>query len=323
MLPDFNRLKVFYYIFTNNSVVAAAKHLHLTQPAVSQHLQKLEAEIKTPLFTRLHKKLVPTQAGQRLFELVKPFVEQLEGELEMIRHPAFKPSGRLRIGMPYEFAKEYLPSICKSFRQQYPDVTFKFRLDEPTPLMTLLLEGQLDFSVVDYFLSKEQLFGESNIYHIDPLVEEEFILVCSRAYYDEHIGGDHSFKNLSQKEFVTDDPDNFVLTAWFRHHFKKYAVDLNIVMDIDSHQAAMKCIREGMGMGISASHFVFDEVNQGSLVPIKTRKKELINHISLVQLQDKIPTLTEKVFQTYLKKEISQSGVLKNFCKISQIESIA
>ncbi len=47
MTPDFNRLKVFFHIHRNRSVAAAARELHVTQSAVSQHLRKLETEIKT------------------------------------------------------------------------------------------------------------------------------------------------------------------------------------------------------------------------------------------------------------------------------------
>ena len=49
---DFNRIKVFYYIFSNQSVAKAARELNITQSAVSQQLKKLELEIKTRLFTR-------------------------------------------------------------------------------------------------------------------------------------------------------------------------------------------------------------------------------------------------------------------------------
>jgi hypothetical protein len=59
-------------VFSEKSVVGAAKALHVSQSAVSQTLQKLESEIKCPLFTRLHKRLVPTAAGERLFAIVQP-----------------------------------------------------------------------------------------------------------------------------------------------------------------------------------------------------------------------------------------------------------
>ncbi len=133
MLPDFNRLKVFYHIYKLNSIVAAANQLHLSQPAVSQQLQKLEAELKFPLFIRLHKKLVPTAAGERLFKLVEPFVDKLQDEIPHIRQPLDQPSGLLRIGAPREFGKEYLPTFCSSFREQYPDVTFNLNFEESAP----------------------------------------------------------------------------------------------------------------------------------------------------------------------------------------------
>ncbi|MBU8911935.1 MAG: LysR family transcriptional regulator, partial [Desulfobacterales bacterium] len=51
MLPDFNRLKVFYYIFAQKSVVSAARELNITASAVSQTLNKLESELNVLLFT--------------------------------------------------------------------------------------------------------------------------------------------------------------------------------------------------------------------------------------------------------------------------------
>ena len=93
MLPDFNRLKVFYYIYLKKSSVAAAKELHITQSAVSQHLHKLESEINAPLFTRLHRRLVPTAAGDRLFRVLKPFVNDLEVGIGKIKKAQGTPSG--------------------------------------------------------------------------------------------------------------------------------------------------------------------------------------------------------------------------------------
>ena len=49
-IPDLNRLRVFFWVYECKSVVAAAKELHITQSAVSQHLKKLELELGTPNF---------------------------------------------------------------------------------------------------------------------------------------------------------------------------------------------------------------------------------------------------------------------------------
>ncbi len=104
MLPDFNRLKVFYYIYLEKSSTAAARRLHITQSRVSQHLQKLEFELNSALFTRSRRQLILTAAGQKLFHIIKPFIGVLEIGVKNIDKSEEIPSGYLRIGFPVEFS---------------------------------------------------------------------------------------------------------------------------------------------------------------------------------------------------------------------------
>jgi hypothetical protein len=57
-------------------------------------------------------------------------------------------------------------------------------------------------------------------------------------------------------------------------------------------------------MGVVASHLIKDELRREQIVHIKSSKAEIINSISLVHLQDKIPTFTEKYFEKYLVEKI-------------------
>lgn len=313
MLPDFNRLKVFYHIYAHNSIAAAANTLHLSQPAVSQQLQKLEMELRVPLFTRLHKKLVPTSAGERLFTLVEPFVDKLQDEIPHLRQPLDRPAGTLRIGAPREFGKEYLPRFCHEFRQLYPDVIFNLKFKEAIPLLTMIREGTLDYALVDVYFKQGELPGFPDIFSIDPVLKEEMILVCSQEYYQKEIAGDHSFKNLLDKNFITDEDDPSILTLWFKHHFRKSPEDLNIVMTIDSHEALISALGMGMGLGVATAHLVWDETQRGEVVPITTLHANMVNMISLVQLQDKVPTLTEKTFRTFMLAAMQKDEILKRF----------
>lgn len=316
MLPDFNRLKVFYYVFNLKSIVAAANQLHVTQPAVSQHIQKLESELKTTLFIRLHKKLAPTAAADRLFGIIKPFVEELDAGVKSIMQARERPSGLLRIGSPVEFGKEYFPGIFAGFRRQYPEVHYFLKLADPASLFASVREGELDFALIDVFLTQEQLLGDFGFYSIEPLVEEEVILACSREYYDRSIHKDHSFDHLASKEFISYEFRTLALKNWFKHHFGKSPAKLNVVMTVESHQTVITGMKNHLGLGIVASHLVWDEISRGVIVPVSTRKKEVINWISLLQLQDKTPNLTERTFLAYLKEEIRLSGMLKDFPKL-------
>lgn len=68
------------------------------------------------------------------------------------------------------------------------------------------------------------------------------------------------------------------------------------------------------------AHIVGEEIKSGQIVPIKTAKKNVINKIALVQLQDKIPSLTEKTFVNFLETDIISSGSSKKFLTVFQVE---
>ena len=311
MLPDLNRLRVFYHVYSLQSINMAAKNLHLTQPGVSQHIKKLEFEIKIPLFIRRHKKIIPTRAADKLFAMVKPFMETLGSEIKNISKPMDHPYGLLRIGAPLEFGKTYFPAICQAFRKKYNQVTFKIRLEEPDQLLDMLNKGILDFVVIDYFSAKDQFFGRPEQYKIDPLAEETFILASSKEYFENMMEKNISFETLMSMDFITDEHEPFILKHWFWQYFKKSISKFNIIMAIESHQALLNCVRLGMGLAITADHLIWNEIETGKIVSIFPTKEKVLNKISLVQLRDKKATLTEETFQTFFKKQIKAKESLK------------
>lgn len=317
MLPDFNRLKVFYFVFLLRSVARAARELNITSSAVSQSLNKLEAELNVPLFTRLHKKLVPTLAGEQLFDIVEPFVKGLLEGIRQIQQARQIPSGMIRIGSPIEFGKSYFPGLMAAFRRTYPEVVFTMKLGDPSEIFPMIRSGELDFGMVDVFLTRDQIQEDFGIYSIEPLIDEEVIMACSKGYYDREIKGNHSFGNLATKAFISYQKSSLTLRNWFKHHFNRFSLDLNRVLTVDSHQAVITGIKNQLGMGVIASHIVRRDIKRGRIIPIKTGKKDVINKISLVQLQDKVPSLTEKTFVNYLKTDILSSGRSKKFVNIS------
>lgn len=317
MLPDFNRLKVFYFIFTHKSIVQASRELNITPSAVSQTLNKLESELKVSLFTRLHKQLVPTAAGERLYGILVPFVRDLEIGIKQIQQARQIPWGMLRIGSPIEFGKSYFPGIFASFRKQYPEVVFTMKLGGPAEIFPMIKTGELDFGLVDISLTLDQVFDDFGICSIESLIEENVIMACSKEYYEAQIKGDHSFEHLVSKEFISYQKSSLTLRNWFRHHFNKFSISLNRVLTVDSHQAVIAGIKNHMGMGVVASHIVRRDIKMGKIIPIKTGRQDVINKISLVQLQDKVPTLTEKTFLHFLKAHLLSLGKSKKFLSIS------
>lgn len=314
MQTDLNRLRIFHTIYALGSVSEAARKLHLSQPAVSQHLQKLESELEIQLFVRTHKKLIPTSAAVQLYTTINPFLTNLPETLNQIRHPSKEVHGLIRLGAPYEFGQAYLPDVCHAFRLQYPHVTFSITLGESHTLLQALKSGELDFAIIDLVLASLHLIDHrSDLFSMDPLIDEELTLVCSRSYYDREINGDHSYDNLIGKDFISDEHDDTFLRHWFRHHFKISAPKPRIVMTVESHQANLRCVKLGMGLSVTSSHMVWKEIRDNSIVPITTETTNAINTISLAQLLDKIPTVTERIFHNHIGSYMQEDTILRRF----------
>ena len=304
MIQSLDRLKVFYYIYSQKSVAAASVMLNVTQSAVSQSLQKLEKEIQSPLFIRLHKKLIPTAAADRLYVIVESFMSNLGVFNKELDYGRETPFGELRIGAPPEFGKAYLSQILAEFRSSYQDVTFSITFGSPEKLLPMLKEGRIDFVLLDEFLTNQSYKEGLDLFLLEPVVQEEVILACSKKYYEERIAGDRSFASLLQQDFIAYKNDMQIVRKWFDNHFPRHRVKLKKVLSIDNHEAVVSSILHDMGLGVVASRLVREELDAGRMVQIRTDKADIINTISLVQLLDKVPSLTERVFSEFLIRTI-------------------
>jgi DNA-binding transcriptional LysR family regulator len=304
MLQNLDRLKIFYHVFLEKSIVAASHTLHVSQSAVSQSLQKLEKEIKSPLFTRLHKKLVPTAAGIELYGIVESFMSELDIYLKDLNQSKHIPTGELRIGAPQEFGKAYLSIIMAEFRSKYQDVRFSLEFGHPDKLLPMLREGKIDFILLDEFIAKSPYSGSLEEFLFEPVIEEKVILACSSEYYRKNISGKISYSSLSGQDFIGYTKDHQFLNEWCKVHFSRSFTAINGVMTVDNHEAVVSAIMHSLGMGIVTTHLVQEELDSGSMIKIETAKPDIINTISLVQILNKTPTLAEKLFSGFLIERI-------------------
>ncbi|MBU1564584.1 MAG: LysR family transcriptional regulator [Proteobacteria bacterium] len=313
MLPDLNRLKVFYHVFLQQSITAAAQTLCITPSAVSQQLKRLEQELRLPVFVRQHKRLVPTPAGRRLFTLAQPLIEELQAGIELMQEERTEPAGLIRFGAPVEFGSTYLPHVIAAFRTTHDKVVFNIELQPPASLIAMVDSGDLDFAFVDTFPTKEQAVGNLSAFNIRPIIEEEVVLACSRQYQQKQLVDDQSFSGLLGLHFISQQRDAHALNNWFLHHFKKIAPSLEIVLSVSSHQAVVNAIKHHLGLGIIVSHLAWNDIRSGQVVVLRRNSSQAKNRISVIQLQGKIPTLRERLFLKHFEQMARSSKTLQRF----------
>jgi DNA-binding transcriptional LysR family regulator len=298
MLPDFNRLKVFYHIYRTGSVVAAADELCLTQSGVSQHLQKLENEIGVPLFTRLHKKMLPTTGAHNLYTIVSAFVDNLSIGVQSICDHHEKPVGHIKIGGPMEFSRNFFLPFLTAFQKSYPAVKISLHTGNPAELLKQLYEGRIDMAFIDLFSSTEkgQLIGNLSAYTAQTIFEVELLMVCSKQYYDTHVNGDHSYQNLKKCTYGTYEDFGLELKSWFNHHFDRIPANLNIKFTAQNMPTSILWLKNHMGLGLADGYWVADLIDNGEMIPITTNQPNIMNRISMMRLQGKAMSALETIF---------------------------
>src|SRR4051794_31397763 len=95
---EIRQLKAFVAIADARTFTAAAHRIHYTQAALSMQIKQLEKEVGVPLFIRMPRRVVLTEAGERLLERAQHILREHDAALAELAELAGAKHGRLRVG---------------------------------------------------------------------------------------------------------------------------------------------------------------------------------------------------------------------------------
>ncbi|MFV0294645.1 MAG: LysR family transcriptional regulator [Hyphomicrobiaceae bacterium] len=126
---NLNDLAAFMVVAEERNFTRAAKRLGVSQSALSQTVRTLEARLGLRLLARTTRRVVPTEAGERLLSGIGPRIEEIRKELTALGELREKPSGVIRLTAT-EYAAESIlfPTISKLV-QEYPDIRVEIIAD--------------------------------------------------------------------------------------------------------------------------------------------------------------------------------------------------
>ena len=145
-LIDVDQLRTFIAIAETGSFTRAAEFVHKTQSAVSMQMKRLEERLDRPIFARDGRASKLTEDGERLLDYARRIVK-----LNIEALAAFSTaelSGRVRLGVPDDYADRYLPEIMARFSRAYPGVELTVSCQSSVELMELIDDNQLDLAIV-------------------------------------------------------------------------------------------------------------------------------------------------------------------------------
>ncbi|CAG0911395.1 unnamed protein product, partial [Cyprideis torosa] len=130
------------------NVSQAAEHLHIVQPAVSQHLKQLEDQLGLPLFVRRGKRLnALTPAGEKVLGYARAAVAAEANIVAVGQDHAEDGQGVLRLGATHTQARYVLPPVLRHFNRAFPRVDVQIHQGNPRELVDMALKDRVDISV--------------------------------------------------------------------------------------------------------------------------------------------------------------------------------
>ncbi|MEU8306349.1 LysR family transcriptional regulator [Actinomadura sp. NPDC048955] len=145
---DLHRGRILREVARLGSMTAAARSLAYTQPAVSHHIARLEAEVGTPLVVRHGRGVRLTEAGRVLVEHVEDVLARMGDAEERIAAIAGLRAGRVRAAVFPTAAGGLMPGALARLRARAPGVSVTLVDAEPPEALALLRAGEADVAVV-------------------------------------------------------------------------------------------------------------------------------------------------------------------------------
>ena len=290
MNVDLELYRVFYAVAKHKHMTKASEELHISQPAISQSIKKLEGKLGGTLFLRSNKGMGLTEEGKMFYEYVK-------GALELINNAeneftSFKDlsKGEIKIGCSTTLTKLVLMNALKDFHLDYPNININITNDLTSNLINDLKLGKLDFVI----------FNESNIkeanLNLEKIKELKQGFIYNPEFYDDNI---NNFEDLNNVPLILQKEESNS-----RKLLDYIALQNNVKLIPKMEVVSQELITEFTNIGLGIGFAIIDlaKRNYKNLKELNINKK--IPNINIYLATNKSVSLTfaSKMFIKYLKK---------------------
>src|SRR5690349_22838545 len=257
-------LRHFTLIAENGTFTSAARHAHLSQPALTASIKKLEADVGARLFHRDRTGTSLTAAGEALLPRARAILAAVEDARRAVGEVEGIHAGEVRLGAGATACTYLLPPVLAEFRARYPGVRFLLRETMTAQVLDALGRGELDLGVVT------DRGGE-------PWRKDELILVASPTL--------PLARGPLPAPFVT-----FGRGSTTRELLDRHFPGAEVVMELGGIAAVKGNVRAGIGIALVSRSAVETDLLQGRLVEVPHAETPVPRPLHIVHRgRDKLP----------------------------------
>lgn len=245
----------FLLVAEHGTLTAAARRAHLSQPALTASVQRLEENFGARLLERGRRGATVTAAGQALLPRARAALAAVQEGKRAVLEVMNLETGEVRLGAGATVCTYLLPPILAQFRLRYPGIRFFLSEMTTEEVQQSLESGRIDLGIA--------VHPQGEFWREDPL-----ILVRAP---------DAAFADTNTAPFVT-----FRAGASSRSILESAIPTADIVMELGGIAAVKGMVRAGIGLALVSECAVQDDLARGRLVAVPDPRTPLIRRLGLL-----------------------------------------
>lgn len=260
MRLDLSLVEVFCCVYDESNISKAALKLRLSQPTVSCHVKNLENYIGAKLFDRLPRRLVPTRAGQLLYQRGCVILKEKEAALQDLERFLQRIEGALIISGSNIPGEYILPQLVTAFHAHFPAVKVELKILDARAVCREVLSGE---SELGFSCAKIDTVGLD----FRPFASGELALVVPNNKKWSNIES-IALDRLAGEPFIAREAGS-IMRSEVEKRIGSALDDFNVVGVFGSNNAIREALKSGLGVSVVSPLAVKYEIANGELKIVK------------------------------------------------------
>lgn len=287
--------KLFYTVANFGNISKAAESLYISQPAVTQSIHKLEAELGGTLFYRVPKGVVLTEEGKKLYSYIKNSIEIMENAEKKFSQYVNLEEGTIRVSCGNTFGNSFLYKSILEFSSMFPNINIEISSHVTREAIDSLSKGKLD--IVVFKMTKFDI--PSNIEIIEGK-EDELCLYASKKYLEEH--KIYSYADLKKCNIILTGKSSNTASE-INDFFKQNDINISARYTASSSEARKYFALNDMGIAIGQESLIEKELKEGSLIKLDLKPNLPKLKAGIAILKDNISSFATLKLVDFIKDE--------------------
>ena len=283
--------RVFYETARYASFSTAARHLYISQSAISQSIRQLEKDLNTQLFIRSRRGVSLTQEGMLLFQKVENAIQSIEQGETLLAQLHHLDSGALIIGAGDAITTHYLLPYLEKFHATYPGIRIEMANSYSSRMLEYVKEGKAELAFVNLPCQDDQLC-------IEPCMEIHDIFVCGPEYSKKD---SYSWNEISEEPLILLE-ENSTSRRYLDEQFTNKHIPLIPQIEVAVHDLLIRFASIHLGVSCIVEEFAKDSLSQGLIQKMNITPALPSRHIGCAYLKHNTLSLAARAFLDLIKQ---------------------